>query len=75
MSKLYQLPDGSWTDPSYIKCINSLDLTELHGGGYIGPRVVIIYNNRQSIIEYNTFESACKVRDKIAKDVNELRRK
>ena len=78
MNKLYQLPNGDWTEVGYVKFITSMDLTEFDDGGYIGPRVIVElgYANfmRNSICEYGSFEDACIARDRIANDINKLRK-
>lgn len=62
--KLVQLPNGDWIDPSEITMLVASDTTELTGGGFIGPRVIIHHRtNGARWCEVATFSAACKLRD------------
>lgn len=73
--RLYQLPNGDWCDPTTIVSVRALGETDPEMERIMkfhhSPRVVVGHSGGcLSIREYDTFEHACEVRDRIANDVN-----
>lgn len=74
VNQLYQLPNGDWADPAEISSLQAFDVSESDGFGFCPPRLVVRYAGfMQSTREYPSYEKACEARDKIAKEVNQLR--
>lgn len=72
MSNLFQLPNGSWADPAYIKYVEAAPATSSMSDieAQIPDRVIIHIGNDRRVINCKNLNEALRLRDEIADQVN-----
>ena len=71
MNKLIQLSDGSWIDPSKVTCIRACDATTISDTKTVPPRVDVNIDGKHAWFPVDSFEDACRERDRIAEAANQ----
>jgi hypothetical protein len=53
VANLIRLPDGTQVKPSKVWEVRVIDETELTGGGFAPPRVVVRYGTKGFLVKYH----------------------